>query len=368
LSNEIAQNFTSGETLYACRFQLNGHVFLTDGASDEEWGTGGRDADDYDVTLTESGDSGHYVGDFDGSENIAAGIYRVAVYLQIGANPANSDPAISQGTVYWDGSACASILDIFDKLPTNYIMGSATKDDQDAIILSGTVPDNTSTANSIKLAADASGTNDIYNENLVVLVAGTGAGQARLIADYIGAVRMAAVRNAWLITPDNTTQYRLYPFSGILLSNTGLCAGATGDTITLNASAQAVENTYVGHTIFISGGTGYGQARLITGYTAGRVATVSPAWDVTPGAAASIYLILPVSRTLVDSFADDLDFSTAQKATLDAYETSIIAEIDENETKIDAISAETGKVVYGSVASGKVISGSVTGFVEDEKE
>jgi len=115
LSNEIAQNFTSGETLYDCRFQLNGHVFLTDGASDEEWGTGGRDADDYDVTLTESGDSGHYVGDFDGSENIAAGIYRVAVYLQIGANPANSDPAISQGTVYWDGSACVSVLDIKER-------------------------------------------------------------------------------------------------------------------------------------------------------------------------------------------------------------------------------------------------------------
>ena len=35
---------------------------------------------------------------------------------------------------------------------------------------------------------------------------------------------------------------------------------------------------------------------------------------------------------------------------------------------IAAISADTGKVVYGSVASGKVISGSVTGFVEDEKE
>jgi len=210
LSNEIAQNFTSGETLYACRFQLNGHVFLTDGASDEEWGTGGRDADDYDVTLTESGDSGHYVGDFDGLGNIAAGIYRVAVYLQIGANPANSDPAISQGTVYWDGSACVSVLDIFDKLPTNYIMGSSDQSDKD---------------------------------------------------DEIDAIK---------------------------------------------------------------------------------------------------------ERT--DNLPDDPADQSEVEAAITASEAAIIAEIDENEDKIDAISADTGKVVYGSVASGKVISGSVTGFVEDEKE
>ncbi|MHC4744499.1 MAG: hypothetical protein ACYS8Z_21500, partial [Planctomycetota bacterium] len=205
-------------------------------------------------------------------------------------------------TTYQDPADVSNqIGSIYDKLPTNYIMGSSTVGDQDTIILSGTCPDNTSTADTIKLAPAASGTNDYYNENLVVLVGGTGAGQARLIADYVGAAETAAVRNAWLTTPDNTTQYRIYPFSGILLSNTGLVVAATSDTITLNASAQAVADVYVGHTIFISGGTGLGQARLITAYTAGRVATVSPAWDVTPGAASSIYLVLPVGRTYVDT-------------------------------------------------------------------
>jgi hypothetical protein len=83
---------------------LDGDVFLTSGASDEVWGTGGRDADDYDVAMTEEDGSGHYKGDFDASGNIGAGIYHVSVYLRAGANPADSDVALAQGVIEWDGS------------------------------------------------------------------------------------------------------------------------------------------------------------------------------------------------------------------------------------------------------------------------
>ncbi len=117
MSNEIAHNFVSGKTLYSCRFQLDADVFLTSGASDEVWGTGGRDADDYDVAMAESGNSGHYVGDFDASANIAEGIYRIAVYLQLGASPVDADIAIAQGIGKWDGSEfewCATEQDVLD--------------------------------------------------------------------------------------------------------------------------------------------------------------------------------------------------------------------------------------------------------------
>lgn len=103
MANEIFHNFLTGSTLYFCAFQLDGNVFLSGGASDEVWGTDGRDADDYDETMTEDGTGGHYVGTFDTS--IAAGVYRVTVFLQAGANPADSDLAIAQGEIYWDGSA-----------------------------------------------------------------------------------------------------------------------------------------------------------------------------------------------------------------------------------------------------------------------
>jgi hypothetical protein len=104
MANEITHNFVTGNTLYACRFQTDGDVFLTSGASDEVWGTGGRDADDYDVQMTEEDSCGHYKADFDASANIAAGDYHVVVYLQSGANPVDADVALAQGEIYWDGS------------------------------------------------------------------------------------------------------------------------------------------------------------------------------------------------------------------------------------------------------------------------
>ena len=104
MADEIPFDFASGETLYSTRFQLNGDVFITDGSSDEVWGVGGNDADDYDVTMPEKGSSGHYVGDFDTSGNISVGVYRVTVRLQTGANPADTDTRIGRGTMYWSGS------------------------------------------------------------------------------------------------------------------------------------------------------------------------------------------------------------------------------------------------------------------------
>jgi hypothetical protein len=117
MANEIAHNYTTGSTLYACRFQLDGDVFLTAGASDEVWGTGGRDADDYDVAMTESGSSGHYVCDFDASSNIAEGHYRVTVFLQAGANPADADIELAQGEIFWDGTSEVTMNTAMSDLP-----------------------------------------------------------------------------------------------------------------------------------------------------------------------------------------------------------------------------------------------------------
>lgn len=101
MANELSYDYLTGVTLYATRFQLDGNVFLTDGSSDEVWAT----AADYDVTMTEDGVGGHYVGSFDASANISTGVYTVTIYLQAGGSPANSDIALARGVIYWDGTA-----------------------------------------------------------------------------------------------------------------------------------------------------------------------------------------------------------------------------------------------------------------------
>lgn len=58
-------------------------------------------------------------------------------------------------------------------------------------------------------------------------------------------------------------------------------AGAAG-SITLDAGAPTTVDLYKGCTISIIGGTGAGQSRLITAYSAGRVASVAPNWVTNP--------------------------------------------------------------------------------------
>lgn len=66
-----------------------------------------------------------------------------------------------------------------------------------------------STANTIKLAAAASATDDAYIGMPVRLTGGTGSGQTRTIIDYIGSTKTATVDRAWVTTPDITTTYSI---------------------------------------------------------------------------------------------------------------------------------------------------------------
>jgi len=121
MSNELNYDAAPSLTLYACRTQLNGNVLLSDGLSDEVWGTSGHDADDYDIPVPEKpvGVSGHYVGDFDALGNVAAGLYRVAVYKQAGGSPADSDKVIARGQIRW--SAAGEITDVEQALEVDTI-------------------------------------------------------------------------------------------------------------------------------------------------------------------------------------------------------------------------------------------------------
>lgn len=105
-----------------------------------------------------------------------------------------------------------------------------------------TVRSNTAQAGAsatITLDASASATDDIYNDNVVYITGGTGAGQIRRITDYVGATKVATVKPNWTTAPDNTSTFAVLPATSawdeVLADH--LDSGSTGAA--LNAAGSA---------------------------------------------------------------------------------------------------------------------------------
>lgn len=66
-------------------------------------------------------------------------------------------------------------------------------------------------AGTITLDSGASATNAYYNNQYVVLISGTGAGQVRRARDYNGGTKVLDVDSNWATNPDSTTVFVLWP-------------------------------------------------------------------------------------------------------------------------------------------------------------
>lgn len=64
-------------------------------------------------------------------------------------------------------------------------------------------------ASTITLDASASATNDLYNYNVIRIIAGTGAGQSRQISDYVGSSKVATVSLPWTTTPSSDSVFQI---------------------------------------------------------------------------------------------------------------------------------------------------------------
>jgi hypothetical protein len=64
-------------------------------------------------------------------------------------------------------------------------------------------------ANTITLDAGASADDDIYNGSTITITGGTGAGQSRIISDYVGSTQVATVSVNWTTQPDNTSTFSI---------------------------------------------------------------------------------------------------------------------------------------------------------------
>lgn len=145
MANEIHVNYVSGNTLYAVVRNVAGAVWHVAGQLFEAWGTGGRTADDYDISLTDKNGS-RYVGNIDA--NMPAGRYFVQVFLQAGANPANGDNLVAGHEIVWSGTGRVTT----DKLLANKAVQNKTTgtikyydDDGQTVLLTHTPTDAEST-------------------------------------------------------------------------------------------------------------------------------------------------------------------------------------------------------------------------------
>lgn len=85
------------------------------------------------------------------------------------------------------------------------------------------------TASTIQLAAASTFADDILNGNSVKITSGTGAGQARVITDYVSATDTATVTPNWATNPDATSVYEVVD-------------GSVNLTAWLGATATALES------------------------------------------------------------------------------------------------------------------------------
>jgi hypothetical protein len=138
------------------------------------------------------------------------------------------------------------------------------------------------TSTSITLDSDASAVDDYYNNDVVVIDAGTGEGQERVITDYNGTTKVATVDPAWTTTPDTTSEYVVeasHPYINSDLatidSNVDAILVDTGTTLdtkindiqgaTFNTSTDSLEAIRDrGDSAWITGGAGSNPATLQT--------------------------------------------------------------------------------------------------------
>jgi hypothetical protein len=145
MANEIHGNYASGNTLYAIVRNAAGDVWYVTGQTFEVWGTNGRTADDYDISLTDKSGS-RYVGSFD--TNIPAGRYSVQVFLQAGANPADGDTFIADEEIVWSGIGVVTAEKLLaNKAVQNKPSGQITyyDDDGQTVLLTHTPTDSAAT-------------------------------------------------------------------------------------------------------------------------------------------------------------------------------------------------------------------------------
>lgn len=191
-------------------------------------------------------------------------------------------------------------------------------------------------ASTIQLALTAPIVDNVFRDDFVDIIAGTGAGQSRFITGYVGATATASVLPNFNVVPDATSVAVVRSFgldsikaddlvdlvwdellathlvpgsfgARLSVSHAGTAQGGSVGQIQLATSADARTDFYKNQRLIAIAGAGAGQEAAIATYVgATKVATfvesVAVAFDGT-----TVYMVLPRSRLgLVQSAVDQI--------------------------------------------------------------
>lgn len=140
----------------------------------------------------------------------------------------------------------------------------------------------------------------------------------------------------------------------------GTAQAGAASTITLDASASAVNDFYNGNLIVIESGTGAGQARIVTDYDgSGKVATVGENWATNP-ASGSVFMILPGGNAVTNVNVTQISGDSAAADNLEAALDGTGYNVGEGDIVVSEVSGNVAGDVLGTLADlGTVIADSV---------
>ena len=237
-----------------------------------------------------------------------------------------------------------------------------------SVIWTGTAQGSGTGTNQIQLDTGASATDNAYDPAIISIIGGTGSGQTRLILQYNGTTKVATVDRDWKVNPSTDSEFVISGDAGREHVNEGLAQGGTANTITLNALASSVDDTYIGQSVFIRSGTGADQSGFVIDYNGTtKVATIEHGgnggnWGTTPDTT-SAYVMLPehlhTTTEIAESVRTEMDSNSTQLAailtdtgtTLPATLTTIDGKIDTVDTNVDSVLVDTGTTIPAQISA-----------------
>lgn len=138
-------------------------------------------------------------------------------------------------------------------------------------------------------------------------------------------------------------------------------AGAAG-TITLDASASAVDDFYKSDLVVLTGGTGAGQARTVSGYVgATKVASITPNWATAPDNT-SVFMVVPFGSVAGATAPTAAEVADAVWDEATAGHTTSGTFGEQCKTDIDDILTDTGTTLDGRIPAA-LVSGRIDASV-----